>query len=76
MTLTFVPDVDAATTRAVELGGFLVDAPTDMPWGLRQSIVRDAEGHVWELSEHQRDVPLLDWGAEQTGSWVEPLPSD
>ncbi len=50
MTLVFVPDVDAATTRAVELGGFLVDPPTDMPWGLRQSIVSDTEGHVWELS--------------------------
>ncbi len=42
--LVFVPDVDAATTRAVELGGFLLDSPTDMPWCLRQSIVSDSAG--------------------------------
>jgi len=58
MTLVFVANVDAATTRAVELGGSLVDPPTDMPWGLRQSVVTDIEGHVWELSNHQHDVPL------------------
>ncbi len=71
MTLVFVADVDAATNTAVRLGGTVVDPPTDMPWGLRQSVVADAEGHVWELSNHHQDVPLADWGAKQTGSWVE-----
>ncbi len=75
MTVVFVADVDAATNTAVELGGTLIDTPTDMPWGLRQSIVADAEGHVWELSHHHHDVPLSDWGAEKTGSWIEPSPS-
>jgi len=75
MTLVFVADVDAATDTAVELGGTLVDPPTDVPWGLRQSIVADAEGQVWELSHHHHEVPLSDWGAEQTGAWIEPSPS-
>lgn len=73
MTLVFVSDVDAAAGRAVELGGSLVDPPADMPWGLRQAIVTDPEGHVWELSTHQRDVALHTWGAEQTSDWIEPL---
>ncbi len=71
MTLVFVANVDAATTRAVELGGSLLDPPTDMPWGLRQSVVTDIEGHVWELSNHLHDVPLNHWGAAQTGTWIE-----
>jgi len=71
MTLVFVSDVDAAANTAVELGGSLVDPPTDMPWGLRQAIVTDLEGHVWELSTHQRDVALASWGAEQAGDWIE-----
>jgi len=57
MTLAFVPDVDAATKRAVELGGFLVDPPTDMPWGLRQSIVSDTEGHVWDSASTNATSP-------------------
>ena len=72
MTLVFVADVDAATNTAVRLGGTVVDPPTDMPWGLRQSIVADSDGHVWEISNHHQDVPLADWGAQQTGAWVEP----
>ncbi len=63
MTLVFVDDVDATTTRALDHGGAVIDAPTDMPWGLRQAIVADPAGHLWEPSAHQRDVPLEAWGA-------------
>ncbi len=71
MTLVFVADVDAATARALDLGGSIVDAPNEMPWGLRQAIVADPEGHLWELSTHHQDVPLDGWGAAATGP---PLP--
>jgi uncharacterized glyoxalase superfamily protein PhnB len=71
MTLVFVSDVDASASRSVELGGVIVDDPADMPWGLRQSIVADPEGHVWELSTHQRDVAPQTWGAEQVGPWFD-----
>lgn len=70
MTLVFVADVDAADDIAVKLGGPLVDATTDMPWGMRRAIDTDPGGHVWELSTHQRDVALDRWGAEQTESWI------
>lgn len=64
MTLVFVDDVDAALERALTHGGELIDPATDQPWGLRQAILADPGGHLWELSAHVRDVPPGDWGAE------------
>lgn len=61
MTLVFVSDVDAAAARAVALDGRLIDGPADMPWGLRQAVVADPEGHLWELTAHLSDVPLNAW---------------
>jgi PhnB protein len=68
MTLVFVDDVDATTAKATQHGGTVVDAPTNQPWGLRQAIVGDSEGYLWELSTHLRDVPPESWGATQRGS--------
>jgi hypothetical protein len=42
----------------------LIDPATDRPWGVRQAIVADPGGHIWELSQHLHDVPLSAWGAE------------
>ena len=41
-----VADVDAATEAAVEAGAVVVDEPADQEWGERQSVIRDADGHV------------------------------
>jgi PhnB protein len=65
MTLVFVDDVDEASARATREGGSLIDPPTDQPWGLRQAIVSDPEGHLWELSRFQHDVTPEQWGAKQ-----------
>lgn len=43
----FVPDVDALTAQAVDAGAELLAPPTDMPYGARQSMLRDPFGHVW-----------------------------
>ncbi|KPI05779.1 Glyoxalase-like domain containing protein [Actinobacteria bacterium OV450] len=43
----YVPDVDGLTTTAVNRGAELLTAPTDMPYGARQSMLRDPFGHVW-----------------------------
>lgn len=64
MTLVFVDDVHAAVARALTAGGELVDLAIDQPWGLRQAIVADPERHLWELSQHLRDVAPGEWGAE------------
>jgi predicted enzyme related to lactoylglutathione lyase len=41
-----VDDVDRATKSAVAAGAHVVDAPSDQPWGERQSVLTDADGHV------------------------------
>ncbi|MFA1537498.1 VOC family protein [Actinomadura monticuli] len=43
----YVPDVDALTARAAAAGAELLSAPADMPYGARQSMLRDPSGHVW-----------------------------
>ncbi|AUG76450.1 glyoxalase [Kitasatospora sp. MMS16-BH015] len=56
----YVPDVDTLTAQATTAGGELVHPPTDMPYGARQSTVRDPFGHLWYLltpTTHGTDAP-------------------
>lgn len=41
-----VHDVDAVTKAAAAAGATVVDEPADQPWGERQSVLRDADGHL------------------------------
>ena len=41
-----VRDVDAATAAAVAAGGQIIDPPEDQPWGERQAVLHDPDGHV------------------------------
>ena len=41
-----VTDVDAVTAAAEKAGAAIVDAPADQPWGERQSVLTDPDGHV------------------------------
>ena len=41
-----VANVDAIAAAAVGVGATLLDAPRDEPWGERQAVVRDVDGHV------------------------------
>ncbi|MEZ0068159.1 PhnB protein [Streptacidiphilus sp. MAP12-20] len=45
----YVPDVDAVTAQAVAAGAELLTPAADMPYGIRQSMLRDPFGHVWIL---------------------------
>ncbi len=63
MTLVFVTDVDEVVRRVAEHGGAIIDQPADQPWGLRQAVIADPEGYLWEPSVHQRDVTPESWGA-------------
>ncbi len=40
------PDLEAATRRAVELGGEILAAPREVTPGVFSAVVRDPEGHV------------------------------
>lgn len=61
--IVWVSDVDAHCMHAMVAGADIVQFPADKPWGLRQYLVRDLEGHMWEFTRHLRDVPPSDWGA-------------
>ena len=41
-----VDDVDAATAAAEKAGATVVDPPADKPWGERQAVLTDPDGHV------------------------------
>ncbi|MGD9987207.1 VOC family protein [Pseudonocardia sp.] len=41
-----VGDVDALTGAAVSAGCGVLDAPADQPWGERQAVLTDPDGHV------------------------------
>jgi PhnB protein len=65
--IVFVDDVDRHFAVVKKAGVETLHGPVDKPWGLRQYIVKDREGHMWEFSQHVRDVPAQDWGAVTTG---------
>jgi catechol 2,3-dioxygenase-like lactoylglutathione lyase family enzyme len=44
-----VDDVDAATEAAVAAGASIIKEPADQAWGERQSVLHDADGHVFCL---------------------------
>jgi uncharacterized glyoxalase superfamily protein PhnB len=41
-----VADVDDTTAAAQKAGATVVDAPADQPWGERQAVLTDPDGHV------------------------------
>jgi catechol 2,3-dioxygenase-like lactoylglutathione lyase family enzyme len=44
-----VDDVDAVTAAAEKAGATVIDAPGDQPWGERQAVLTDPDGHVFCL---------------------------
>lgn len=44
-----VDDVDTVTGAAVAAGSHIVHGPSDEPWGERQSVLHDPDGHVFCL---------------------------
>ena len=55
----YVDDADAATDRAVQAGAELIMSPSDMPYGDRQSGVRDPAGTIWWISQRLTDQPYF-----------------
>ena len=41
-----VDDVDAMAAAAASEGGEIIDEPADQPWGERQAVLHDPDGHV------------------------------
>ena len=61
LTQVFVDDVEAACTVAEQLGGSVLEAPGDRPWGIRQAALADPDGHQWVVCRHLRDVDPEQW---------------
>ena len=61
-----VPDVDETTGRASAAGATVVEPPANQPWGERQSVLRDADGHLLCLT-----TP-----GSQSGGWPPAGPAD
>ena len=59
----FIDDVDRHFEWARSQGATVLSSPENKPWGLRQYIAMDLEGHAWEFSQHLHDVHPQDWNA-------------
>ncbi|WP_433783007.1 VOC family protein [Actinomycetospora sp. CA-101289] len=53
----YVPDADAAFTRAVAAGATTVEAPTDTFYGDRRAMVRDPFGNVFQIAHRLTGEP-------------------
>ena len=62
--VVFVDHVDRHAERSRSAGATILAEPADKPWGLRQYLAADPEGHRWEFSEFLRDVLPEEWGAQ------------
>ena len=60
--LVRVGDVDAHCARARERGATIIDEPRDFPYGERQYVVEDPDGHHWGFSQSIADVAPEEWG--------------
>jgi PhnB protein len=52
-----VGDADAAFAQAVTSGATVRQPVQEMFWGDRHGQLEDPFGHVWNISQHVRDVP-------------------
>ena len=48
--LSSLEELEAAHTRAVDLGYVISQEPTDEPWGIREFHLRHPDGHVFRIS--------------------------
>jgi catechol 2,3-dioxygenase-like lactoylglutathione lyase family enzyme len=53
-----VQDVDALHAECAATGATIVQPPTDQPWGCRELVVRDPDGHTIRFAQTIRGEPL------------------
>jgi len=49
----YVEDVDATYQRAVKAGAETLELPSDLPYGDRRAMVKDAWGNLWQIASHK-----------------------
>lgn len=50
----YVPDTDEAHGRALKLGAIALEAPREMPYGDRRSMIEDPWGNRWQIATHRQ----------------------
>jgi uncharacterized glyoxalase superfamily protein PhnB len=60
--LVDVEDVDGHCERAKAFGAQILEAPENMPFGVRHYTSIDHEGHWWTFSQTIADVHPSEWG--------------
>lgn len=58
----YVDDVDAHFERAQAAGATILAEPETKPYGDRNYMAADPEGHNWSFAQHVRDVPPEEYG--------------
>jgi uncharacterized glyoxalase superfamily protein PhnB len=61
--LVRVTDVDAHHARALAAGAEVVRPPETHPYGERQYVAHDPDGHAWTFTESVEDADPAGWGA-------------
>jgi uncharacterized glyoxalase superfamily protein PhnB len=49
----YVEDVDQTYRRAVEAGAETLELPSDLPYGDRRAMVKDAWGNLWQIASRK-----------------------
>jgi PhnB protein len=49
----YVEDVDETYKRAVEAGAQTLELPSDLPYGDRRAMVKDAWGNLWQIASRK-----------------------
>ena len=57
----YIPDIDNHFETAKAAGAEIVMPPQDMFWGGRIYRAKDPEGHLWELSQADKELSVDQW---------------
>ncbi len=57
----YVPNLDSHFERAKTMGAQIIMPPRDMFWGGRIYRAKDPEGHVWEISQVDKELSADQW---------------
>ena len=65
MIFVYVPDVDQALEKAVELGAKILIPAQNQFWGDRSALIMDPSGHVWTVATRIEETSAQ----ERTDRW-------
>ncbi|HSF14553.1 MAG TPA: VOC family protein [Vicinamibacteria bacterium] len=54
----YVDDADGTYERAIQAGATSLEEPSDVPYGDRRAMVRDAWGNTWQIAAHLTPVSV------------------